>query len=36
MGEFTHLRLDIKDEGVAEVVFNRPNKLNTMTMGMIS
>jgi len=30
--EFTHLRLDRKDE-IAEVVFNRPNKLNTMTMA---
>lgn len=30
--QFKHLRLDINN-GIAEVVFNRPNKLNTMTLG---
>jgi len=33
MAEFTHLRIDKKD-GIAEVVLNRPNKLNTMTMAL--
>jgi hypothetical protein len=31
---FTHLRIDKNGDGIAEVVLNRPNKLNTMTLGL--
>lgn len=32
MGDFTHIRLEKKGE-VAEVIFSRPNKLNSMTLA---